>query len=117
VRRAFTADNAITAAVPEYDGRIALKAAELEQIELRLMNQFTETGGTFEGYLVVGHELRALPSGSTLDAATGVFKWQPGPGFLGRYDFVFVRTNEAGSRTKIPVRVAIEPKFAGTASR
>ncbi len=63
------------------------------------------------------NELRALPSGSTLDAATGVFKWQPGPGFIGAYDFVFVRTDSAGGKAKMPVRVAIEPKFAGKASR
>jgi hypothetical protein len=44
----------------------------------------------WSGYLVVGNELRLLPIGSTLDVRRGVFYWQPGPGFLGTYQFVFV---------------------------
>ena len=32
-----------------------------------------------------------LPIGSHLDATTGVFTWAPGVGFVGAYDFVFVR--------------------------
>ena len=34
-------------------------------------------GSRYEGYLVVGDERRALPIGSTLDASTGRFYWQP----------------------------------------
>ena len=62
---------------------------------------------------MVGSELRPLPSGSAFDAAQGVFTWQPGAGFIGGYDFVFVRTDAAGLQTKIPVRVQIAPKFEG----
>jgi phosphatidylserine/phosphatidylglycerophosphate/cardiolipin synthase-like enzyme len=111
VRRAFTPENAVAVAMPEYGGRISVTAAELEQVELRLMNEFTEAGGTFEGYLVVGSQLRPLPSGSALDATKGVFTWQPGAGFVGGYDFVFVRTDLSGNRSRIPVRVTIGPKF------
>jgi hypothetical protein len=113
VRRAFTAENSLTVAMPEYSGRVSLKATELEQVELHLTNDFTEPGGTYEGYLVVGGELRPLPSGSALSAAQGVFTWQPGPGFIGGYDFVFVRTDGAGAKTRVPVHVQIAPKFEG----
>ena len=112
VRRAVVPGSALTMAMPEYNGSIALRTAELEQVELRLVNQFTEPGGTFEGYLVAAGELRPLPSGSTLDAATGVFTWQPGPGFVGEYDFVFVRIDAAGRKARVPVRLTIAPKFA-----
>jgi hypothetical protein len=44
----------------------------------------------WSGYLVVGNELRPLPIGSTLDSRHGLFFWQPGPGFIGEYRFVFV---------------------------
>ena len=46
--------------------------------------------GRWTGYLVVGNDDRPLPAGSTLDAERGVFYWQPAPGFLGTYDFIFV---------------------------
>ena len=62
-------------------------------------------------YLLVGDELRPLPIGSTLDPATGVFAWQPGPGFLGEYTFVFVREKAGGHREKTFVRVTIASKF------
>jgi hypothetical protein len=119
VRRAFTPENALTVAVPEYSGRIALKVTELEQVELRLANEFAAPAGAaaaYEGYLVVGSELRPLPSGSAFDAAQGVFTWQPGAGFIGGYDFVFVRTEASGLQSKVPVRVQIAPKFEGKAT-
>jgi hypothetical protein len=113
VRRAFAADDAVAMAMPEYSGRIALKVTELEQVELRLANEFAGTGGAYEGYMVVGSELRPLPSGSAFDAAQGVFTWQPGAGFVGGYDFLFVRTDLTGTQSKVPVRVQIAPKFEG----
>ena len=114
VRRAFTPEDAVAAVTPEYTGRIVLKVAELEQVELRLANWFAGTGSAYEGYLVVGSELRPLPSGSAFDAVQGVFTWQPGAGFVGSYDFVFVRTDATGAQSKIPVRVQVAPKFEGT---
>jgi hypothetical protein len=47
-------------------------------------------GATYSGYQVVNGERRALPLGSSLDAAQGVFYWQPAPGFLGAHDLEFV---------------------------
>ena len=113
VRRAFTPENAATVAMPEYSGRVAVKVTELEQVELHLANEFATAGAAYEGYLVVGSELRPLPSGSAFDAAQGVFTWQPGAGFIGGYDFMFIRTDSTGSQTKVPVRVQIAPKFEG----
>ena len=108
VRRAFQPD-AVAVVSPEWTGGIEVKVAEIDQVELRLANRFATPGGTYEGYLLVNGELRPLPIGSVLDRQ-GVFSWQPGPGFVGSYDFVFVRTDEAGTKAQVPVRVTIGPK-------
>jgi len=68
-------------------GRAVIQSEEIDRIELRLSDA-TDAGYT--GYLRVGDELAPLPIGSQLDASTGVFTWQPGVGFVGPYDFVFV---------------------------
>jgi hypothetical protein len=62
----------------------------------------------WEGYLIVGEELRRLPIGSTLDETTGVFSWLPGPGFLGDYQLVFIN-RENKSRACVTIR--IEPRY------
>jgi hypothetical protein len=95
---------------PEWTGTINVNTQETEHVEVRLANQFDEAGGIYEGYVVAGDQLRPLPVGSSLNAKTGVFKWQPGPGFVGTYDFVFVRNLSGGFKTRIPVRLTIAPK-------
>src|SRR5947208_505581 len=99
--------------MPECTGPTALPATEVAQVGPHLAEHGAAPGGAYEGYLVIGSELRPLPSGSAFDAAQGVFTWQPGAGFIGGYDFMFVRTDANGSQTKVPVRVQIAPKFEG----
>jgi hypothetical protein len=48
--------------------------------------------------------LRPLPIGARLDDS-GVFTWQPGPGFVGAYDFTFA--TGSGRRD---VRIVLHPK-------
>jgi hypothetical protein len=69
---------------------------EVGRIELHL--------GAVTGYMLVQDEARPLPVGSTLK--NGVFYWQPGPGFLGKYMLQFERPDG----TRIPVPVNIVPK-------
>jgi hypothetical protein len=54
--------------------------------------------------------LSPLPIGSTLDKDGGVFYWQPGPGFVGEYRFVFVAKDDQGRSTRKNIVVNIEPK-------
>ncbi|MCP5108745.1 MAG: BACON domain-containing protein, partial [bacterium] len=61
---------------------------------------------TRDGYLKVGGQLRRLPTGSTLDAEKGIFYWQPGPGFVGRYHLRFIGPGE----TAIDITVDIVPR-------
>jgi len=65
----------------------------------------------YEGYMVNGGRLDALPAGSFLDRRSGEFFWHPGAGFVGTYDFVFIRKTD-GLRERIPVSVVIEPRRA-----
>jgi hypothetical protein len=65
----------------------------------------------YVGYLVVGNELRPLPTGSTLDPVSGVFSWQPGPGFVGEYNFVYISQGGTSSESKKSIRVRIFPAF------
>ncbi|MCP4216315.1 MAG: hypothetical protein GY765_16825 [bacterium] len=54
----------------------------------------------YNGYLQVGEQLRPLPIGSTLDQTKGIFYWQPGPGFVGTYELVFIVERASGESTR-----------------
>jgi len=64
-----------------------------------------------EGYQLIDHRLTSLPVGTSLDAAAGKFYWSPGPGFLGKYDFVFKMTTIDGRQREKFVELTLEPKF------
>ena len=49
---------------------------------------------------------QVLPAGALLDRRTGEFFWQPGVGFAGVYDLIFVRIS-GDTRERIPVKVRI----------
>ena len=62
------------------------------------------------GYLSANGTLRALPPGSKLDTATGIFTWAPGPGYIGSYDLVFLQAD-----AQMAVQVTIKEKKPETA--
>jgi C1A family cysteine protease len=82
-------------------------------IELSEMDDFeTNRDETLiTGYQIVGERLTSLPIGSTMNSKEGVFYWQPGPGFVGEYSFVFMTKNGSGEMLKRELRVMIIPKF------
>ena len=95
--------------VPFRGGRRQVAAYELERVEIRLAaDGDAPRGSQYEGYLLVGDERRALPIGSTLDASTGRFYWQPTAGFIGTYDLLFI----SGSSEQIAVQVVLQPRHA-----
>jgi hypothetical protein len=68
-----------------------------------------EGSGGYQGYLVSGGRLAPLPTGAFLDLRSGDFYWQPGVGFVGTYELVFVRS--AGEMSeRIPVTIVVEGK-------
>jgi len=80
------------------------KESNSEQKFLEVQKPFFKKVSGFSGYSLIGDELRSLPIGSTLDSSRGVFYWQPGPGFTGRYSLVFILKTPDGQ----PIRKSIE---------
>ncbi len=113
VRKVTSDDKTPELVFPEWSGEIRVRTRETEQVEVKLASQFDDGKASYEGYVVVGGRMRPLPVGSSLDTNTGLFTWQPGPGFLGRYEFVFLRTGANGIKTRIPVNLRISPKHDG----
>ena len=101
-----------TDAVPVgFSGRRYVRAMERDRVEIRLARSGgAARDGEYAGYLLMNGQLRELPKGSSFDPDRGAFYWQPGLGYIGDYDFLFVRTLADGSRERIPVRVTLEPR-------
>lgn len=97
---------------PDETGNITLEIKELERIEIH----FPEPPSNNRmGFLVVGDRLRTLPIGSTFNPQTGIFSWQPGPGFIGTYRFIFWEEKQNREWGKTFITVNILPKFTGKA--
>ena len=93
------------------NGMRSLTLESTERLELALTaaaesNQ-KRCDGTWAGYLVKNGELVDLPVGSSLDPS-GTFYWLPGPGFAGRFAFLFIRTGCDGKDERLPVVITIK---------
>lgn len=84
---------------PDSAGVRHITLPELGRLELRLAQAPTV------GHLKANGNLRALPPGSRLDTATGVFTWGPLVGYIGAYDLVFLDGN-----LQVPLTVTIVPQ-------
>jgi hypothetical protein len=108
---------------PDENGIITIEIKELEPIDIHLpgeakelspllMNGLSHTGESLSpgwyGFQVVSSRLKTLPIGSTFDPINGIFHWQPGPAFLGDYEFVFIKKREMKQNL---LRIRIVPKF------
>jgi hypothetical protein len=106
VQRGFDAD-ALFETVYGSSEPYALDVEELDRVEVRVPNPSQARG---VAYLRALGELRPLPAGASFDAARGVFAWQPGPGFIGRYHFVIVTADGAGGQTRYELEVTLRPR-------
>jgi flagellar hook assembly protein FlgD len=104
VRRGYNQQIKLKALSPDEKGMITIEIRELERLEIHLNDKCT-------GYLLVGNKLRRLPIGSFLDIKTGTFFWQPGPGFLGEYNMVFISRAEDETICRKLVKIKITPRF------
>jgi phosphodiesterase/alkaline phosphatase D-like protein len=87
-------------------GTVNLTIKELDYVILWV----DENPSAVRGYLDVNDRLNPLPIGSTLDKENGVFFWNPGPGYLGRYPLVFMIDTPNGQPQKKTIVIDIEPK-------
>ena len=104
VKRGYEYDVELEALYPDEKGFRYFSIKELERVEIHFVD-YTSALEYF-GFQVVGEELRPLPVGSTLDREKGIFYWQPGPGFYGDYEFVFLKTeNDEVKKIKLKVNI------------
>ncbi len=110
VRRGFNENVEPRIVHPGEKGISRIKLRELERVEIQLSDE----ASNIYGYMVAGSQLRPLPIGSTLDARTGTFLWQPGPGFIGEYRLLFILKDNynSGHMTRKFITLDIFPKFS-----
>ncbi|HVJ26879.1 MAG TPA: IPT/TIG domain-containing protein [Vicinamibacterales bacterium] len=108
-RRGFDLATPFRSLPIEADGRAVMMGEELDRFELKLAIA-PRQGATFSGHLRAGDDLAALPIGSSLEETTGTFAWQPGVGFSGPYDFVFVQRHKGLVVSRHELRIVLHPK-------
>jgi hypothetical protein len=96
-RRGMDLSAPFTPLARDPEGVLSLSAEELDRMEIG--------AGASGGHLRSAIGDLPLPIGSRIDPVDGTFTWQPGPGFIGRYDLVF--DTAQGAQT---VRVTLYPQ-------
>ena len=112
-RRGWELDGAAQAFAATTAGRTVIRSEEVNRVELWLGADRDGPGVHYTGYLRAGDGLASLPIGSHLEAATGVFTWAPGVGFVGPYHLVFVRWAGGRATARRDVRILLQPKGSG----
>jgi len=97
VKKGYDEDAEPREIYPDENEMIAIEIKELERLEIDF-SQSVEI-------------ISRLPIGSFLDRERGVFYWQPGVGYLGEYELIFIERGNAGGMKKRFIRVNIIPKF------
>ncbi len=113
IKKGYHLDSKPQPIYPGDKGSITINIKELERIEISLHEG---TGGLAPlsgctGFLKVGSQLRNLPCGSTLDNKNGVFYWQPGLGYHGKYQLIFILRGKTGKLTKRFITIKINSKY------
>jgi len=103
VSRGYRQDTELKPIAPDVDGVVTTEIKELERVEMHF--------APVEGSVVSVTALSSLPIGSTLDSQRGIFYWQPGAGFLGKYRLEFIRESTHDTPQKVVVEIKITPKF------
>jgi hypothetical protein len=100
--------------VPDDCGDITIEIKETQRLEIHLQEidepavDKENTGrSNWRGYQVIGNNLKKLPVGTTFNKRRGIFYWQPGPGFIGEYRFVFFQSDPGGKINKRNIVIRI----------
>jgi hypothetical protein len=102
---------------PDDSGNITVEINQLERIAVYLPGAFESLSTERYGYQVIGDGLKALPIGSSFNGQEGVFSWQPGPGFIGVYELVFITRTGSGEIERKQITIKISPEFTRTGGR
>jgi hypothetical protein len=107
VLKGFDSDIQSEMIMPDQGGVIDVEMKELGRLEIRFRTEVFLCLDGAPDFRTLSQT--PLPVGSTLDEESNVFYWQPGPGFAGDYEFIFLDALTGYTRT---VRVKILPKFS-----
>jgi hypothetical protein len=104
IKKGYNPDDEPIVVYPDDEGILTIKIEELECLEIHFFDPTLN---------IEPRTLNSswLPIGSTLDRNRGIFYWQPGPGFIGDYYFVFIRKEQNGEMSRININVRINPIF------
>ncbi len=118
VKRGFKEDIEPQVVLADETGMNRINIKEVERVQIYLTDRCDEdetaeslNSNSFTGYLEVNSRLEPLPVGSTLDTKWGIFYWQPGPGFIGEYRFVFIEKEQNTDINRKNIIVKIVPGF------
>ena len=89
-------------------GVTVIRSEEVNRVELQLGE------GQYTGYLRTPPVLRRCRSDLGSIRATNTFTWAPGVGFVGPYNFVFVRSADGRAASRREVRIVLHPKGRGS---
>ncbi|MCP4214936.1 MAG: BACON domain-containing protein [bacterium] len=106
VKKGFDSNRDAVFHSPGKNGNIDVSIKETEPVHINL-NTGAKAGTEYWAYALRGHKQVVLPVGSRFDSASGVFHWQPGPGFIGRYSFLFLERRRKGKIVKCLVTIQI----------
>jgi hypothetical protein len=108
---------------PDRAGTITIEINQLERVEIHLSKNpgnvehvdrkvigAGDRAREWQGFLLVGEQLRKLPIGSRLDTGKGIFYWMPGPGFIGTYRLVFVGVGQNREMNKKIIIIKLLPR-------
>jgi hypothetical protein len=118
VNKGFKEDIEPQVVLADETGMNRINIKEVERIQIYLTDRRDDNStveslkaNSFTGYLEVNNRLEPLPVGSILDAQRGIFYWQPGPGFIGEYRFVFIEKEQNTDISRKNIVVKIVPRF------
>jgi hypothetical protein len=95
---------------PGAKGSIIIDIKELERLVIYFFEPGSEPGRTANSNRTI-QAISAIPIGSILDAGAGIFYWQPGPGFIGQYQLVFIEKEGTEPIHQKKIIINIYPKF------
>ncbi|MFC2141038.1 hypothetical protein ACFLQP_01940 [Acidobacteriota bacterium] len=117
-KRGFKEDIEPQVVLADETGMNRIDIKEVERIQIYLTDRCDDNStdeslstNSFVGYLEVNNRLEPLPVGSTLDTCRGIYYWQPGPGFIGEYRFVFIEKEQNTDISRKHIVVRIVPGF------
>ncbi len=111
VRIGYNKDIEAKEIYPDVNDIVAIEINELERLEIHFFErEIQELANIDISTLNVEQRIlntSSLPIGATLDTQRGVFYWQPGPGFLGQYQLVFVERGPNGEMNRKNININI----------